>query len=290
MSAPRRSASEATSDKTAAMVLAVAVSALASSGQTARLDAELLLAFATGRSRASLLAFPERSVGPAAAAKFAALVARRVRGEPLAYLTGRQEFFSLPLEVTPAVLVPRPETELLVELALARCAARAAPALLDVGTGSGAIALALKHERSDATVTGVDVSREALAVAAANAARLNLDLRWLESSWFAALGDERFDVVVSNPPDGRSGDVRGALDFEPRLALDGGDDGLNAYRELFAGATSHLETGGALLLEHGNEQRPALIALAAVHGWNVAAAHDDLAGHARVLVLEWSAA
>jgi release factor glutamine methyltransferase len=257
---------------------------------TAALDAELLLAFATGRSRASLLAFPERTVPGTAATRFSALVARRACGEPLAYLLGVREFFSLALDVDAAVLVPRPETELLVEAVLARCASLAQPSVLDVGTGSGAIALAVKHELRAAQVTGVDASVAALAVAKRNGVRLGLDVRWLESKWFAALADERFDVIASNPPYVRSTEVVGALAHEPPLALDGGADGLDAYRVLLAQAPAHLNAGGALLLEHGAEQRDALVELSAAAGWRVVRALDDLAGRARVLELERGAA
>jgi release factor glutamine methyltransferase len=272
------------------VLLATAVHDLAAASDTPRLDAELLLAFATGRSRSSLLAFPERTVAPAAASAFAALIARRSQGEPVAYLTGTREFYSLTLAVDPAVLIPRPETELCVEAVLARCAPLRRPAVLDVGTGSGAIALAVKHTCVHARVTGVDVSAGALAVARANAERLGLSVRWLESSWFASVEGERFDVIVSNPPYVRSADVSGALVFEPRLALDGGSDGCHAYRMLLGAADRHLNDGGALVLEHGAEQRAELVALAEVSGWRVVAMHDDLAGRARVLVLERSAA
>jgi release factor glutamine methyltransferase len=266
-------------------VLESAARRLAGVSDSPRLDAELLLAFATRRTRSSVVAFPERAVEPAAAARFAALVGRRERGEPLAYLLGEREFFSLPLAVSPAVLVPRPETELLVELALAAVRDVAQPAVLDVGTGSGAIALAIKHARPDARVTATDRSEAALAVARGNAAKLGLDVRFLESHWLGALAGETFDAVVSNPPYVRSTDVRGALEHEPRLALDGGADGLDAYRVLFAETQAHLTPRGVLLVEHGAEQRAELVALAARHGWQVAAAHDDLAGKPRVLVL-----
>jgi len=265
--------------------LARGAQTLAAASDTSRLDAELLLAFATGRTRSSLLAFPERTLDAAAAARFEALLERRARGEPLAYLTGEREFFSLPLAVAPSVLVPRAETELLVELALAAVQATSQPAVLDVGTGSGAVALAVKQARRDARVTASDSSAAALAVAGGNAVRLGLDVRFVESRWFESLGGETFDAVVSNPPYVRSADVTGALAFEPRLALDGGADGLDAYRTLFAEARRHLNAGGALLVEHGADQRAELAALAALHGWRVSAAHDDLAGKPRVLVL-----
>lgn len=267
------------------MILAVAERELAPVSDTPRLDAEVLLAFVTGRSRASLLATPERPLEPAAAASFAVLVARRARGEPLAYLTGAREFYSLPLAISPAVLIPRAETELVVELALAAIAGSEQPAVLDAGTGSGAIALAVKQARPDARVTATDCSAAALEVARRNAAALELDVTFVESAWFAALGGQKFDVIVSNPPYVRSGDVEGPLAFEPRLALDGGDDGLDAYRALLADARNHLVAAGTMLLEHGAEQRAELAALASRHGWRVAAAHDDLAGRSRVLHL-----
>jgi release factor glutamine methyltransferase len=259
-------------------------------GESARLDATLLLWQATGQPRASFLAFPERAVPRRERLEFAELVARRVRGEPVAYIVGSHEFFSLPVLVGPDVLVPRPETELLVEAALARCALREAPAVLDVGTGSGAIALALKQSRRDARVTAVDVSPAALEQARVNEGLLlgAGAVRWVRSRWFDALGSERFDLVVSNPPYVRTADIVGTLAFEPRLALDGGTDGLDAYRVLFAEAAQHLNPGGALLVEHGASQRAALVALAAEHGWTVAAARDDLAGRPRVLELERS--
>jgi len=265
--------------------LAAAVTKLNAVSETPRLDAELLLAFAAGRTRAAVLASPERALDAAAAALFATLLERRARGEPLAYLTGEREFFSLPLAVSPDVLIPRAETELLVELALAIVASAAQPAVLDVGTGSGAIALAIKRERTDARVTATDRSAAALAVARGNAMRLALDVRFVESDWFEELGGEVFDVILSNPPYVRSADVKGALGFEPKLALDGGADGLAAYRVLFAEARRRLNAGGSLLIEHGADQRAELVALAEARGWRVAAAHDDLAGRPRVLDL-----
>jgi release factor glutamine methyltransferase len=276
---------------TGGAALGIAAAKLAAASATAQLDAELLLAFAAGRTRGSLLAFPERTLDPIVAERFATLLARRAVGEPLAYLTGEREFFSLPLAVSPDVLIPRPETELLVELTLSAIERLEQPTVLDVGTGSGAIAVAVKQGRAAAHVMASDVSAAALAVARSNAARLQVEIRWVESAWFAALGNQRFDVVVSNPPYVRSADVRGALEFEPRLALDGGVDGLDAYRALLAGAALHLDPRcGVLLLEHGHDQRAELIALAAASGWRVTAAHDDLAGLPRVLALARGAA
>jgi release factor glutamine methyltransferase len=277
-------------------LLAAAACAIESAGisESARLDAALLLERVMQRPKISFVAFPERVVTRAERRELAELVARRVRGEPVAYILGRHEFFSLPLLVGPDVLVPRPETELLVEAALARCSAFETPAVLDMGTGSGAIALAIKHSRRDVRMTAVDVSRLALEQARANEGSLmgtsGAGVRWVQSRWFEALRGERFDLIVSNPPYLRTDQIVGTLKFEPRGALDGGADGCDAYRVLLADAVEHLSAGGALLVEHGAEQRPALVALAATHGWRVAAARDDLAGRPRVLELERSGA
>jgi len=267
-------------------LVAWAVRELTGASRSPLLDAELLIAHVTGQPRSSVLAFPERPVRTALGDEVERLVGRRARGEPLAYLVRGQEFYSLPLRVTPAVLIPRPETELLVDEALALLPRGEARTVLDLGTGSGAIALALKHERPDASVTGADVSAAALAVARANAERLGLDVRFVESDWLAALAGERFDLIVCNPPYVASGDrAFAALAYEPRLALDGGEDGLDALRAVLAGAREHLSERGLLLLEHGHDQRAALTALAESRGWRLVAAQPDLAGHARVLVL-----
>ena len=264
-------------------LLAAGSAALAAATETPRLDAELLLEHAAGIARSTMLAFPERNVAADDAADFEALIARRARGEPLAYITGVKEFYSLELEVGPGVLVPRPETELLVEAVLER-AARGAR-VLDLGTGSGAIAIAVKRERPDLDVTAVDASAAALAVARRNAARLRADVRFLLGDWCAPLGAERFSVVARNPPYVATGDAaRGGLAFEPRLALDGGADGLDAIRALLASAAPRLTSGGVLLIEHGHDQRAAVETLAAGVGLTVIDVRADLAGHARVLV------
>ncbi|HLF12880.1 MAG TPA: peptide chain release factor N(5)-glutamine methyltransferase [Gammaproteobacteria bacterium] len=268
-------------------LLAWAAPALAAAGATARLDAELLLAFATGWRRSTVVAFPERIVDEQTAARFQHAIARRARGEPLAYVTGRKEFFSIALDVTPAVLIPRPETELLVEEILARFPRSNAHAVLDLGTGSGALALAIKQHRPAADVWAVDVSGSALTIARGNALRLGLDVHWVQSDWFAALDGRRFDAILCNPPYVRSDDaaLSGALSFEPRLALDGGSDGLQALRVLLDQAPAHLTADGLLLLEHGYDQRSAVLELGAAAGFDAIATRGDLAGHERMVVL-----
>jgi release factor glutamine methyltransferase len=276
----------ARSGTTVGALIAAGVRALAGVSSSPLLDSQVLLAYATALPRSSILAFPEAPVHAPAAERFARMVARRARGEPIAYLVRVQEFFSLPLRVTPAVLIPRPETELLVEEALAQCTRAVRRTVLDLATGSGAIACALKRERPELEITASDVSAAALAVARANAERLGLLLRFVESDWLAALAGERFDLIVCNPPYVASGDRAFAdLAFEPRLALDGGADGLDSLRVVLATARIHLNDGGLLLLEHGHDQRAALTQLSAANGWKVLAAHADLAGHARALVL-----
>lgn len=263
---------------------------LAASSDSARLDAELLVAFATGLSRSSVMAFPERRAEPAAAARLRELTRRRVSGVPLAYLVGEKSFYSVTLEVGPGVLVPRAETEMLVDAALAHLAGRAAPSVLDLGSGSGAMALAIKQEYPAASVTGADWSRAALARAARNARRLSLDVDWVVSDWWSAFGERRFDLVVCNPPYVPSADphFESALRHEPREALDGGDDGLDAIRAVLAGAAEALAGGGLLLLEHGYDQRAAVAALAARCGLAVCGQSDDLAGLPRMLELRVS--
>lgn len=247
------------------------------------LDAELLLAQVLGIARAALAADPDRVLDPPQLAALEGLMARRIAGESLAYLTGRREFWSLELAVTPAVLVPRPETEILVELALAELARTARPSVLDLGTGSGAIALALAHERPDAALTAVDASVDALRVAAANARRLRIaNVAWLQGCWYQPLGDARFDCIVSNPPYVAEDDAAlEGLRHEPREALVAGADGLAALRVICAGATTRLAPGAALMVEHGATQAAAVRALMARAGLTGITTHRDLAGRER---------
>jgi release factor glutamine methyltransferase len=263
--------------------LAWAVSRLEPVTATARLEAELLLAELAGLRRAAVIAHPERNLSAEQASRLAAVVARRRRGEPLAYIVGHKEFFSLGLSVRADVLVPRPETELLVEAALSRLPGGTVR-VLDLGTGSGAIALALKNERPELAVFGVDCEQAALVVAAENAAALGLDVRWIRSDWFSALDGEQFALIVSNPPYVRTDDAHfnTGLAHEPRIALDGGPDGLDAYRRILLGASAHLVRDGWLIFEHGFDQRDALTVLAAASGFRLEAGIEDLAGLPRV--------
>ena len=249
-------------------------------------DAECLLAHAVGRDRSWLYAHADDVVDGRAAVAFQALCARRHAGEPVAYLTGQQGFWTLNLAVSPATLVPRPETELLVELALARIAANAPTWLADLGTGSGAIALALASERPQARVIATDASAEALAVARGNAkANRIANVEFRQGDWLAPLAGQRFDLIASNPPYIALGDPhleQGDLRFEPPLALASGSDGLDAIRSIVAGGAAHLLPGAWLLLEHGWEQGAAVRALLHVAGFTQVSSVRDLEGRERV--------
>lgn len=224
----------------------------------ARQDNEILLGHALGRSRAWLFAHADDGVDDSARQRFADLVAARGRGVPVAYLVGRRGFWTLDLVVTPDVLIPRADTELLVELALDRIPPGVACAVADLGTGSGAIALAIASERPLARIVATDASAAALAVARGNAQRLGLaNVEFALGDWCVALGTQRFDVIVSNPPYIAVGDVhlaQGDLRFEPAAALASGVDGLDAIRAIAADARAHLEPHGWLLIEHGHDQ------------------------------------
>jgi len=247
------------------------------------LENRILLCHALQLPRVALITQSERALTSAEAAVLAGLVQRRLDGEPIAYIVGEREFFGLPFKVSPAVLIPRPDTELMVELALARLAPRAR--LLDMGTGSGAIAVAVAHTRPDATVTALDVSEAALDIAQANAAANGARVRFVRSDWYAALGAERFDLIASNPPYIASGDRHlgeGDLRFEPTGALTDHADGLSALRIIIDGAPVHLEPGGWLLLEHGYDQAEAVRALLTARGFTEVQSWRDLAGIERV--------
>jgi release factor glutamine methyltransferase len=259
-------------------------------GDSARLDAAVLLAHVLGKPRTYLLAWPDRQPDAAQQQRYAGLLARRLRGEPVAYLTGWREFWSLELEVTPDTLIPRPETETLVALALQAIPVDAALQIADLGTGSGAIALALASERPRCQVVATDRSVAALAVAKRNAGRLQLNnIEFLAGHWFAPLAGRRFDLVVSNPPyiatqdpHLNTGDVR----FEPRGALTAGTHGMEALREIAQDARAHLLDNGRLFMEHGYDQGPAACALLQDMGYLEVRDHPDPAGLDRVVTGE----
>ncbi|MCA1855817.1 peptide chain release factor N(5)-glutamine methyltransferase [Massilia oculi] len=247
------------------------------------LENRILLCHALGLARVALITQSERALTGGEAARLEALLRRRLAGEPIAYIVGRREFFGLPFQVGPGVLIPRPDTELLVELALARLPPGAH--MLDMGTGSGAIAVACAHSRKDARVTALDLSEDALAIARANAAANGAAVRFLRSDWYAAVAGERFALVASNPPYIAAGDphlAQGDLRFEPVGALTDGADGLSALRRIVADAPHHLESGGWLLLEHGYDQAAAVRELLAARGLQEVQSWRDLAGIERV--------
>ncbi len=251
------------------------------------LEAAMLLCHLLGVGRSHLLAWPERELTPDQQRAYDALLARRLTGEPIAHILGEREFWSLTLRVTPDTLIPRPETELLVERALEHLASLTSPLIADLGTGSGAIALALASERPDATLHASDRSEAALAVARENAERLNLhNLRFLPGDWIQALPDgARYRLIVSNPPYIEADDPHlrlGDLPREPRDALVSGADGLEAIRTIAAQAPGRLQPGGWLLLEHGKDQGPAVRELLLRHGFTAVATLFDLAGLPRV--------
>ncbi|WP_114240826.1 peptide chain release factor N(5)-glutamine methyltransferase [Dyella sp. C9] len=249
-----------------------------------RLEAELLLVHVLGKPRSWLIAHADDVLAALEGDAYRALVQRRRAGEPVAYITGQRGFWSLELEVTPATLIPRPETELLVELALARAAPQVR--IADLGTGSGAIALALARELPRAQLVATDASADALAVARRNAVRLNLrNVNFAHGDWLAALDGQRFNLIVSNPPYIEAGDPhlgQGDLRFEPASALASGIDGLDDIRRIVAQARLHLEPGGWLLMEHGWNQGEAVRAVLKGAGYREVFTARDLEQRDRV--------
>lgn len=264
--------------------LEAATDQLRSRSDSARLDAELLLARALDVQRSYLFAHPEDEMDPEAAKRFSGAVSKRAEGMPMAYITGEKEFWSMTLLVSPATLVPRPETELLVEQALSRIPRRADWQLADLGTGSGAIGLALARERPLCQVTATDLSAAALLVAAENARQLAVpNIEFVAGSWTEPLGGRAFDVVVSNPPYVASDDPHLAdLRHEPLAALAAGADGLDAIRALAASVKGILKPGGHLLLEHGDRQAGSVAELLEECGWSEITTCNDIEGRPRV--------
>lgn len=272
-------------------VLAAAAQRLAYISDTPRLDAETLLAAALDRPRSYLFTWPERVPEPEPFARFAAWLNRRQTGEPVAYILGRREFWSLELEVTPDTLIPRPETELLVERALEHLPADRPVTVADLGTGSGAIALALARERPQARIVATDRSPAALTVARRNAQRLNIsNVEFRAGDWCEPLADERFDLIASNPPYVATTDPHwqsGALRFEPSSALLAGDDGLAALRLIILQAPAYLKTGGWLVLEHGYDQGEVVSALLRERGLVAVSDHEDASDISRISCGRW---
>ncbi|WP_122446260.1 peptide chain release factor N(5)-glutamine methyltransferase [Pseudomonas viridiflava] len=253
---------------------------------TARLDAELLLAAALGKPRSFLHTWPERIVSTEAALAFAGYLQRRRTGEPVAYILGQQGFWKLDLEVAPHTLIPRPETEMLVEAALELVPAFAPAEVLDLGTGTGAIGLALANDRQQWKITAVDRVLEAVELAEGNRQRLQLDnAEVLNSHWFSALEGRQFDLIISNPPYIAETDPHlsmGDVRFEPGSALTSGPDGLDDLRTIISEAPAHLSPGGWLLLEHGYDQGPAVRELLIRHGFERIQTRRDLGEHERI--------
>lgn len=251
----------------------------------ARSEVQTLLQATLAVNRAWLLAHPEHVLGEPESTRYQSSLQRRLQGEPLAYILGEREFFGLSFKVTPATLIPRPDTELLVELALARITT-AGCRVLDLGTGSGAIALAIAHARPDAEVAAVDASEAALAVAQENARRLGVrNAGFVQGDWFSALGGACFNLIVSNPPYIAADDrhlQQGDLRFEPATALASGADGLDDIRRIIKEAGSHLVDGGWLMLEHGYDQAVPVRELMIEGGFWSVHSNKDLAGIERV--------
>ena len=285
MSGPAAQSAGARSE-TVANLLARAREILGPSLSSARLDAEVLLAHVLDTTRSRLHGWPEDPVTVEQARRYQQLIARRAHGEPVAYLTGVREFWSLTLEVSPHTLIPRPETETLVEAALGFIDENEAVTVADLGTGSGAVATAIASERPACQVIAGDACPRALAVAARNVRRHALaNIRLRQGHWCEVLDGRRCAVIVCNPPYVASADPhleQGDLRFEPRRALCAGRDGLDAIRQVIASAAAHLLPGGALVLEHGHDQGSAVRELFRQHGYGNLRAYRDLAGNDRV--------
>ncbi len=247
-----------------------------------RTDAQVLLGHLLQRDRAWMICHDDAVLDDSQTAAWCERLTRRAAGEPVAYITGQHAFHGLMLDVSPAVLDPRPDTETLVDWLLELLPADHPARVLDLGTGSGAIALAIKHRRPLAEVVAVDLSEDALAQARRNGEKLGLSVDWRQGHWMDPVACERFDFIVSNPPYIAEGDPHlPALKFEPRMALTSGPDGLDDLRELVNVAPAHLKPGGRLLLEHGHDQADAVATLFRARRWHTPQHREDLAGHRR---------
>ena len=271
--------------KTIGDSLLCATNALSAS-DSPRLDAEILLAHTLCKSRSHLFAWPEKTITDAQQQQFNELIDERNEGRPIAYLTGIREFWSLPLQVSENTLIPRPETELLVEFAINHIRKNAVNRLLDLGTGSGAIALAIASECPDIRICACDVSAPSLTIAQSNADKLKLkNIDFVQSNWFADLPDEKFELIVSNPPYIAEGDphlTSGDVAFEPRSALVSGVDGLDAIRIIADETRSHLKSNGMLIVEHGFNQAESVRDIFQNCGFTAVESHQDLQGLDRI--------
>jgi release factor glutamine methyltransferase len=271
--------------------LSEATARLREVSDAARLEAELLLARAIDMPRSFLFAHPEDPLDDGALQRLESTLARRLGGEPMAYITGTREFWSMELIVSPATLVPRPETELVVDIVLRDVPRKAEWQILDLGTGSGAIALALARERLLSQVTAVDVSADALAVARQNANQLSIaNIEFLEGNWTEPVAGRTFNIIATNPPYVAAGDAAlETLRSEPLSALAAGDDGLDAIRILARDCPSILADGGLLVLEHGADQKEAAAEILSSYGWQSIQCYDDFSGLPRVTSASFSA-
>ena len=277
---------------TISQILHDATEQLMLTSDTAHLDSEILLAYVLNENRSYLFTWPEKEITEQQHQHFSELLQRRIKGEPIAYIVGEQEFWSMPFKVTPDTLIPRPETELLVELALQQIESNANKTILDLGTGSGAIALAIAKERPACDVIGIDQSKQALIVAKENSQNLNIkNVSFLHGHWFRELATtNRYDVIVSNPPYIASQDPhlsKGDVRFEPDSALSSGSDGLDDIREIADTARQFLKTDGWLFMEHGYDQSTAITELLSTLGYKNITDHNDLAGLPRVVAAQY---
>lgn len=270
-------------DKSNPVLVGSTIAALLQRPPLAALETRILISHALQLSRVQLITQSARELTSDEAQRLTALIQRRLGGEPIAYIVGEREFYGLSFHVTPDVLIPRPETELLVELALEYLPENGR--VLDMGTGSGAIAVAITCERPDVTVTALDISEAALTIARGNAERHQVQITFLQSDWYGALTNQRFDVIVANPPYIANGDAhlsQGDLRFEPVSALTDHNDGLSALRTIIGGASHHLVNGGWLLMEHGYDQSASVREMCIRQGFSDTQSWKDLAGIERV--------
>lgn len=280
------------SDISVSDVLKQSEKALLKTSHSPRLDVELLLAYALGKQRQFLYAHPEHILPHELLLKYHLLLARRTSGEPIAYITGIQEFWSLQINVSPAVLIPRPDTELIVELALKSLHKQVHCKVLDLGTGSGAIALAIARERPDCSLTATDNSQAAIAIAEDNARNLGINnIEFLFGDWFAAVAEMQFDMIVSNPPYVAENDTlleQSVADYEPKSALISGKKGLDDIHEIIFTAGNHLHKNGHLILEHGHTQGAEVRRLLAQQGFGQTQTFSDLAQQERCTYGVWN--